>query len=218
MRYFVSDPHFNHRRVIEFERTQFKTIEEHDEFLRRKFLEWAKKVKPQDEFYVLGDWGDVDFLSLMKYFNCKTIMVAGNHDNFSDKAKFEEYFDEVHWYPYFISQKILVSHYPENVWPTQINIHGHLHGMKIADNNHICCSLNDINYNPVTDKQIQTAFSKLRDFQMRFLYEPYSYVLPQQLTKSKTRNDLVTSPDGYIDVSASRLLQKKLRDERFNNE
>ena len=72
MNFFTSDPHFSHKNIITWGRPQFKTIEEHDEFLVSKFEEWAHKLKHSDKFFVLGDWGNTDFLPIMSNFNCYT--------------------------------------------------------------------------------------------------------------------------------------------------
>lgn len=222
MRYFVSDFHFSHineeksRGIIHWERTQFETIQDHDKFLACKLAEWSAKYKPQDEFWVLGDWGNTDWLYLMDMFQCKTVFVYGNHDAVADLEKFELHFDEVHIYPIYLSNKLVVSHIPQAVYSDQLNVHGHLHGMKIDDPRYISCSINDINYNPVSDKIINSALGKLPKYQRRFLWEPYADQLV--VTNDIKREDLVCSPRGQIDVSASRLLQQQKRKDRKDAE
>lgn len=220
MRYFVSDFHFSHinddnsRGIIHWERTQFETIKEHDKFLMDKLAEWANKFKESDEFWVLGDWGNVDLLYLMYQFRCKTVFVYGNHDSVSDLEKFQDAFDEVYLYPVYISNRVVVSHIPQAVYPDQVNVHGHLHGMKIDDKRYITCSVNDINYKPVTDTLVNGTLGQLPKYQRRFLWEPYADNLV--ITNEIKREDLVCSPNGKIDVSASRLLQQQNRKARAN--
>lgn len=68
MRYIISDTHYGHfseetnRGIITFERTQFKTIQEHDNAIDQIFFSIAKKIKPEDEFWHLGDWGILSHL------------------------------------------------------------------------------------------------------------------------------------------------------------
>lgn len=56
MKYIISDTHYGHydkiqnRGIITFERTQFKTIEEHDAAIDQMIIDISKKIKPGDEF------------------------------------------------------------------------------------------------------------------------------------------------------------------------
>lgn len=207
-RYFVSDPHFAHgnaeRGIITFERTQFNTIEEHDKFLIEKFTEWAEKANSLDEFWVLGDWGNTDYLYLMDMFKCKTCFVYGNHDSHSDFEKFQLHFDKVYEYPVYLSNKLVVSHIPVAVYEDQINVHGHLHGAVLDSPNHLCCSLHVHNYLPLTDQHINGQFGKLPKYNRHFLWEPFAHLMKF----TQERADVVKDKDGRIDLAASRVMQK----------
>lgn len=210
MRFFISDLHLNHynpnknRGVITFERLQFKTIEEHDQAIVDLYTRLAKKLTPQDELWNLGDFGSLDFLWINDLLKCKKYFIYGNHDRQENLSKFEEYFDKVYLYPQYLSQKLVVSHFPVAVYEDTLNICGHLHNSKLQDNNHLIASLHVANYQPISDKQISAAFSKLPKFNRRFLYEPwakdYQFICP--------REDVIMNYDGCIDLSASRVLQK----------
>ena len=50
--FFTSDLHFGHENVIRFDNRPFKTVEEIDSELIRR---WNAKVAPGDLVYVLGD-------------------------------------------------------------------------------------------------------------------------------------------------------------------
>ena len=80
MRYFTSDTHFGHTKVIEYCRRPFASVEEMDaEMIRR----WNERVKPEDEIYVLGDfcWRGPAFAeSIIKQLLGKKYLVMGNHD------------------------------------------------------------------------------------------------------------------------------------------
>jgi calcineurin-like phosphoesterase family protein len=206
MRFFVSDPHFSHGNIIRFERDQFSSIEEHDGFLVGMFEKWASKCKPGDEFFVLGDWGSLDYLWVMDGFPCKKVFVYGNHDRNEDEARFAEHFDEVHLYPYFLSNKLVVSHYPVAVYRDTCNVHGHTHRSKLVDDNHVCASMDVIGYTPVTDKYLTSVYQRLPKYDRRFLYEPFAqdYVF----TKDVGLEDKVMDKDGVIDLPASRALRK----------
>jgi calcineurin-like phosphoesterase family protein len=218
LRYFISDLHFGHdyngRGIITFERTNFKSIEEHDGYLRTMISNLCRKLKPSDEVWNLGDFGCLDQLDTVDWIKetgAKAYFIYGNHDQKNDLPQFEKYFDQVFLYPIFLSQKLVVSHFPVAVYPDSINICGHLHGAKLRDINHVCASVHVANYHPITDKSLDTIFSKLPKFTRRFLYEPwandYQFIQPKE--------DVIMDPNGVIDLSASRLLQKLNTDRRI---
>ena len=219
MRYFISDLHFGHsdfngRGIITFERTQFKSIEEHDGYIEAVISRLCRKLKPGDEVWNLGDFGSLDELDTVNWIKetgAKAYFLYGNHDAQSDLSYFEKYFDQVFLYPVYLSQKLVVSHFPVAIYPDSINICGHLHGAKLQDINHICASIHVANYQPITDKNLDTVFSKLPKFTRRFLYEPwandYQFIQPKE--------DVIMDPNGIIDLSASRLLQKLNTDRRI---
>lgn len=209
--YFSSDFHFNHfnegRGIITFERTQFKTIQEHDSFLINMIKTWAYKWAAGSEFWFLGDWGDVNYLwtmDILREEGITTKMIMGNHDRLENKDMYLAYFDAVYQYPIYLSQKLVISHFPVAVYEDQINIHGHTHGSKLQDINHICASLHIADYKPITNNHVNTVFGKIPKYNRRFLYEPFAkdYIFTQP------KEDVIMDRDGRIDLSASRVLQK----------
>ena len=219
MRYIISDTHFgdynkdSQRGIITFERTQFNTIQEHDEFLSDMFREIGKKLKPGDEFWHLGDFGDISYLHVMNYIGqpyVKTHFIFGNHDKLENLFDFKTWFDEVHQYPVYLSHKLVFSHEPVGVWENVINVHGHLHGSVLNAPNYINASVHVTGYKPITDKYISSCYSKIPKWNMRFLYEPYANMY--KFTQPK--EDVIMDRDGRIDLSASRLLQKINKDQR----
>ena len=218
-RYFTSDAHFGHydrqthRGIITFERTQFKTIQEHDKFLIDLWQSWAKKLGPNDEFWFLGDFGDLSFLKLFDYFlanGTKTYFVLGNHDAAADIPEIECFVNKVYQYPVYLSNKLVVSHEPVGTWDSVINVHGHLHSSIIDKPNYINASIHVANYKLITEKHIANVYSKIPKWCMRFLYEPYAdmykFVQPKE--------DIIMDRNGKIDLSASRLLMKINTDAR----
>lgn len=86
--FFTSDLHFGHEKVIEFDDRNFKTVEEMDEYLIRR---WNNKVAPSDLVYILGDliWKTInnDAPALLRRLNGQKILIKGNHDRFLHNAK-----------------------------------------------------------------------------------------------------------------------------------
>lgn len=136
---FTSDLHLGHESILTV-RTQFHDIEEHDSFLIEK---WNKRVKKNDEVYILGDLSFraphpiSHYLSRMKG---RKHLIVGNHDGHwmrrvEDMA---EYFESVDYLKImkFEKKQITLCHYPMLEWPgsryvesgTSFLIHGHIHG------------------------------------------------------------------------------------------
>ena len=85
---FTSDLHFGHKNIIEFDNRPFKTVEEMDEELVKR---WNAKVEKEDTVYVLGDmiWKsrNSDAEQLINSLNGQIILIRGNHDKFLTNAK-----------------------------------------------------------------------------------------------------------------------------------
>src|SRR5574344_1744695 len=79
--FVISDTHFGHKNIIKFEKTQFSTIEEHDETIIRN---WNRVVtRKEDVVYHLGDVGLTkgDYLkSAISRLRGYKILIMGNHD------------------------------------------------------------------------------------------------------------------------------------------
>lgn len=139
MDYVTADLHFRHQRIIDFERHQFKNIEEHDKAIIRAL---NSTLRIEDTLYILGDLGFRENGSLEPIRDCvrriectKKILIMGNHDHFSIEEAKGMGFSEVYKHPIYYESKdapgkILLSHRPlreayEN--PYVINVHGHVH-------------------------------------------------------------------------------------------
>ena len=86
--FFTGDLHFGHEKIISFDHRPFRTVEEMDAELIRR---WNAKVGRGDLVYVLGDmiWKtrNEDAASLIKRLNGQIILIKGNHDRFLHDAK-----------------------------------------------------------------------------------------------------------------------------------
>lgn len=214
---FVSDCHFGHKNIIEFERNQFKTIEEHDNYLIEQHKLWAEeinklKIKGKETiFFNLGDFYNAELMSLYDDFNCIKVYVRGNHDGTKVMDAAQKYFDFVFNYPVFITEKIVISHQPVSVYDSCVNIHGHLHGEIIDKPNYITASINDIHYNPIREKQIQKVFSKIPNYETKFLRGPW---VPDEKIVNRPQQDMILNPiNNHIEIGATILNMRMLASE-----
>lgn len=201
MEYFISDLHFDHKNILKFERVEFKTIEDHNEFIIASINSVVTKL---DTLYILGDIGDD--LGLIKRINGRKILIMGNHDKKS-KDLYKGYFDEVYNHPLYISRRVILSHIPVPVTSGTLNVHGHLHGSYLDSNNHFNVSAMLINYRPVSLKVIDIKMSKLEKESVKFLEEWYAhmYVFMQN------RTDVVYDENGLIKLEESIKLRDSLK-------
>lgn len=136
--YFTSDLHLGHEKILSI-RTQFQSIDEHDMFLIEK---WNKKVKKNDEVYILGDLSFRSRHQVSYYLSQmrgKKHLIIGNHDNcwMRKMRDIEEFFESMDYLKTIKFQKkqITLCHYPMLEWPgsrylesgTSFLIHGHIH-------------------------------------------------------------------------------------------
>lgn len=96
MMFFTSDLHFGHENCLAFDNREFKTIEEHDEYLIKV---WNEKVGPCDEVWILGDvsWYNVTkTVEILNRLNGIKNLCIGNHDKGYLKNKdFRDCFKEI---------------------------------------------------------------------------------------------------------------------------
>jgi calcineurin-like phosphoesterase family protein len=97
MRYFTSDTHFGHERIITLCNRPYSSVEEMNESI---IDNWNAVVRPSDIVYHLGDvaLGTISAsLPLVARLNGRKILVPGNHDRIfsGEKIKqFERFFPE----------------------------------------------------------------------------------------------------------------------------
>lgn len=185
--YFIGDFHFGHKNIIKFERIEFMSIEEHDAFIIAAI---NNVVTPLDTLYVLGDVGS---LAPVAQINGRKILIKGNHDKRSDAA-YLGYFAEVYNTPIYLNKRLVLSHEPIMVNTDVMNVHGHLHGARLASSNHICVSARNIEYRPITEQMLQIKLSRLPVQSTHFLEEWYADLYEFDLN----RNDVVTDANGRV--------------------
>lgn len=209
MIYFISDFHFGHKNILNFERKQFNTIEEHDQYI---ISIYNKVVKKDDTCYILGDIGASGFnvskeylIKCFKQLNGKKIIILGNHDRYP-KSFYKELYGvtEVYDHPVYLSKRIALSHEPIKVDDDVLNIHGHLHGATLNLPNYLTVSAHLINYKPVSYKLIMNILNKIPKCSKRFMEEWYA----EYYNFSEKRNDIIYKDNGLIDIHATKTLKK----------
>lgn len=79
--YFISDLHFNHKNIIEYEKRPFANVEEMNAALIEN---WNKTITNEDVVYVVGDFVlgySETVLPILNRLNGKQfILIRGNHD------------------------------------------------------------------------------------------------------------------------------------------
>ena len=199
----ISDLHFGHTNLLKFERGLFDTIEEHDDYIIASI---NKAVKNTDTLYILGDIGNVE---KVRQLNGRKVFIMGNHDKRPIK-EYEAYFAEVYDKPIFFRKDILLSHEPFPVPLGTLNIHGHLHGSKLSNEQHCNVSAHVIDYKPIDITFFYNYVAKLPKGSEKFLEEWYA----NEYTFLEPRDDVVSDPNGRILLSET----KRLREKLFNNE
>lgn len=87
MKYYTSDIHFGHNKIINFEKRPFKSVEEMDNTIINN---WNNKIKPTDEVYILGDftfYKGEKTNEILRQLNGSKYLIIGNHDCYFLKDK-----------------------------------------------------------------------------------------------------------------------------------
>lgn len=136
---FISDMHIGHENVIGFDDRPYKTSNEMDNDLIKR---WNNKVKPGDVVYVLGDmiWKnrDNDAVNILKQLNGQIIVIKGNHDRFLKRPEVKKILAAVKDYDDITVklnngsiQRCILSHYYIPFYNghrrNAIQLHGHSH-------------------------------------------------------------------------------------------
>lgn len=148
--YVISDTHFGHRKIIEFEKESrpYATIQEHDRDLVER---WNSVVRAEDTVWHLGDvFFGKEGLESLKALKGYKRLVLGNHDrNHYDVLR--GHFNRLYGCAEYGG--CILTHIP--VHPYQLakrydkNIHGHMHSKKLEDPKYVCVSVEHTNLKPV---------------------------------------------------------------------
>ncbi|MBQ4545882.1 MAG: metallophosphoesterase [Oscillospiraceae bacterium] len=142
--FFTGDLHFGHENVIAFDDRPFKSVEDMDAELIKR---WNAKVGKDDLVYVLGDmiWKtrNNDAHKIIKSLNGRIILIKGNHDGFLINSKVKEALADVKDYDDICVtledgtvRRCILSHYFIPMYNGHrnkaIHLHAHSHCSKEA--------------------------------------------------------------------------------------
>lgn len=172
MNWYTADLHFNHSNVIEFCNRPWKTVDEMNDGLIKR---WNQFVKDGDTVYILGDMffcGIIKMKEIMPTLMGKKILILGNHDwkkvkkHRAQELGFEWVADE-HCVR-IAGVDVLMSHFPyrgdhmgeerfKECRPKDFGnwlMHGHVHNLWTVRDKMINVGVDVWNWCPVSEKSI----------------------------------------------------------------
>lgn len=182
--FIIADTHFGHANILKYEPERKSVLGTHPDHQMMKL--WNETVSPTDTVFHLGDFAfkSEAVQTWAKKLNGIKYLLRGNHDR-PPQTYLDHGFSRVIDFPckgepaYHIAQvdgiRILFSHYPivsdgyddthwrylSNVFDREqchINIHGHVHSMKLNEKFCINASVEAIGYRPVKLGELLTHY------------------------------------------------------------
>lgn len=140
--YVMSDLHLGHSRILEFGQRPFSSVQEHDEFI----LDQIWRLQEHDVLWVLGDVAmNKRQLDRLIGVPCTLGLIGGNHDTFT-LGTYTRVFTHVKGAGVCQMEtgKAILTHipiHPDEFYRWKWNVHGHLHGRRLADKRYVnvCC-------------------------------------------------------------------------------
>jgi len=159
--FFTSDTHFNHKNIMEYEKRDFNTVEDMNEYMIKC---WNNVVKKQDRIYHMGDFSFHDRSRIASRLNGKKFLLIGNHDNINNEVL--NLFEWIGTYKKIKinEQYIVLCHYPFKEWEMKQfgswNLFGHCHGnLQVpVDSFQLDVGVDSIGYVPKEFSEIKTFF------------------------------------------------------------
>lgn len=178
MEFMISDLHFCHKNILQFEppRHIFSSVDEMNEEIIKN---WNEVVMPTDTVWFIGDIGigkESEILELASRLNGKINFIHGNHDNSSlvkglKKIGWKDCGYMVRWKANRVI--MYVSHFPMDIGerPNQFSIHGHIHSneSRLLNQINVCTDSNIFNGKigePIPMKDIVDLIEKRRNMIM----------------------------------------------------
>lgn len=134
---YISDLHFGHRNIIQYDNRPFDSVDAMDKAMMEL---WNESVSEKDIVYILGDvvWQSRinRWESILNALNGKKFIVKGNHDETSTLKELEKRGVIEEWaHQYIISDdgtKVVLNHSPMPFFVNQhhenyVHLYGHVH-------------------------------------------------------------------------------------------
>ncbi len=158
--FYTGDYHFFHRKILEYDKRPFATIEEHNETIIQNH---NSVVKPNDIVYYGGDFifgTDQQFLDTFKRLNGKFHVTFGNHDKIARRNKHLFKSSQDYLEMNINGQFIVMCHYAFRVWNRSHhgswNIFFHSHQNLPPIGKQLDAGINGHNYFPWHFDEIKT--------------------------------------------------------------
>ena len=163
-KFFTSDLHWGHERVIGYCNRPYTSTREMDEEL---IYNWNKTVQPADIIYILGDvffCNHEEAKTILNRLNGTKRLVYGNHDKvIRNQVPLQKYFELL---PDLYQENIdgtlvFMCHYPMLSWNKAFHgsymLHGHVHSSQPTDGQYrrYDVGVDANNYTPVRWEQIK---------------------------------------------------------------
>ncbi|MCU6793958.1 phosphoesterase [Paenibacillus sp. WQ 127069] len=156
--YVISDHHFGHTNIIDFESRPFRDADEMTETMIEK---WNAVVTKDDKVIHLGDFSFLNkdkTANIVSRLNGYKTLILGNHDRGRSRSWWlDAGFDEVSENPIVYNGFYFLSHEPMymNKHMPYVNVHGHIHGQKYEGKQYINVSVEQWDYTPISFEQIK---------------------------------------------------------------
>lgn len=188
--YFIADTHFGHANCLMFDNRPFKTIEENDDEIIKR---WNDVVGIDDDIYFLGDlswYNATKTIEIVEQLNGRNLFwIKGNHDGkLLKNRELRSLFVEICDYKELDlgDGKILVlSHYPipcfKNHYYGSYHLYGHVHTSfeynmmehvryemeeiynKSCNMYNVGCMMSYMNYTPRTLEEIISGYNNYNE-------------------------------------------------------
>lgn len=167
--YFSSDFHLGHKAITKY-RSQFSSMEEHDEHILAMLESYPKRTL----MYILGDFlfdgPNLEYyLARLSQLPYKIKLVMGNHDS---KLLYTKCPSNIEiQLPFFSYKNMWVSHcpiHPQELRGRILSVHGHLHGDVVhnwkgdIDERYFNVNLDNNNFKPVPIETINSYAQGLK--------------------------------------------------------
>jgi len=177
MLYALSDLHFFHKNILNFEpgRNHFANVDEMNEEI---VTNWNNTVTNEDTIILDGDVGignPTKIAHMLARLNGNISLYPGNHDSTKILKAIEEHCPRVTIMPYMTRMKFhgvqaFISHFPVDVGrrATLFSIHGHIHSNQSGNDNQVNICTDNPYWGlklgePIPFERIQAHILEIRD-------------------------------------------------------